>query len=58
MENVIKNVLAHDLMILNMEGIEYTIIKSKHMDGYDVHEIRIDGDSLYYDMALHAIRRK
>lgn len=58
MENIIKNVLAHDLMILNMKGIEYTILKSKHMNGYDVHEIRIDGDELYYDMVLHTIRRK
>ena len=58
MENNIKNVLAHDLMILNMEGVEYTILKSKHMNGYDVHEIRIEGDELYYDMVLHAIRRK
>lgn len=58
MEYIIENVLAHDLMILNREGIEYTILKSKHMDGYDVHKIRIDGDELYYNMVLHAIRRK
>ena len=58
MENIIKNVLAHDLAILNREGIAYTILKSKHMSGYDVHEIRIDGDELYYNMVLHTIRRK
>lgn len=57
MENIIKNVLMHDLMILDREGIEYTILNIDHKNGYDVYEIRIDGDELYYKMVLHAIRR-
>ena len=57
MENIIKNVLMHDLMILDREGIEYTILSIDHRNGYDAYEIRIDGDELYYKMVLHAIRR-
>lgn len=57
MKNIIKNVLMHDLMILDREGIEYTILNINHRNGYDVYEIRIDGDELYYKMVLHAIRR-
>lgn len=56
-ENIIKNVLMRDLMILDIEGIEYTILNIDNRNGYDVYEIKIDGDDLYYKMALHAIRR-
>lgn len=57
MENIIKNVLVQDLIILDREGIEYSILNINHRNGYDVYEIRIDGDELYYKMVLHAIRR-
>ena len=57
MENIIKDVLLHDIIILEIEGIKYTVLKTEHRNGYDVQEIRIDGDELYYKMALHAIRR-
>ena len=58
MENIIKNVLMHDLMILDREGIEYTILNINHRNGYDLYDIRINGDELYYKMVLHAIRRE
>lgn len=57
MENIIKNVMWSDLMILDREGIEYTILNIEHRSFYDYYEIRIDGDELYYKMVLHAIRR-
>ena len=57
MENIIKNALMQDLMILDREGIEYTILNINHRNGYDAYDIRIDSDELYYKMALHAIRR-
>ena len=57
MGNIIKDVLMHDLVILDREGIMYTILNIDHRNGYDVYEIRIDGDELYYKMVLHVIRR-
>ena len=57
MKNIIKNVLMHDLMILDRDGIEYIILNINHKNGYDVYEIKIDGDEPYYNMALDAIRR-
>ena len=57
MENIIKNVATHELMILDREGIEYTILNIEHKSFYDLYEIRIDCDELYYKMVLHAIRR-
>lgn len=57
MENIIKDVLMHDLMILDREGIKYTILNINHKNSCDVYEIGIDGDELYYKMVLHTIRR-
>lgn len=57
MEKIIKDALWQDVRTLDREGIEYDIFKIKHMSGYDVYEIKICGDKLYIDMALHAIRR-
>lgn len=57
MEKIIKDALWQDVRTLDREGIEYDILKIKPMKGYDVYEIKISGDKLYIDMALHAIRR-
>lgn len=57
MEKIIKDALWQDVRTLDREGIEYDILKIKPMKGYDVYEIKIVGDKLYIDMALHAIRR-
>lgn len=57
MEKIIKDALWQDVRTLDIEGIEYDILKINHRNGYDVYEIKISGDKLYIDMALHAIRR-
>lgn len=57
MEKIIKDALWQDVRTLDREGIEYDILKINPRKGYDVYEIKISGDKLYIDMALHAIRR-
>ena len=55
MENIIKNILMHDLNILDNGMFNYTIMNIVHRNGYDVYDIRIDGDQSQYTKALHAI---
>lgn len=58
-EYIINDVTKEDLDILDREGIMFTIMSvtyRKNRD-YDTYNIRIEGDKLYYYMALNSIRR-
>lgn len=58
-EYIINDITKEDLDILNREGIMFTTMSvtyRKNRD-YDTYNIRIEGDKLYYYMALNSIRR-
>lgn len=55
MDNIIKNASIDELKILSREGIEYSLLD---VNDDDTAKIRIDGDELYYSMALDAICRR
>ena len=51
MEHIIPNVTIEEIEILEREGFEW------YMDDIFGEDIVIEGDELYFKMALHAIRR-
>jgi hypothetical protein len=58
-EYIINDITKEDLDILDKEGIMFTImgVTYKKNRDYDTYNIRIEGDKLYYYMALNSIRR-
>lgn len=52
MEYIIENVTDEEIDILDKEGIEW------YPDDLNGRDIVIEGDEIYYEMALHAIRRE
>lgn len=51
MEFIIENVTDEEIRILEREGFEW------YPDDINSNNAVIEGDSLYYRMALHALRR-
>lgn len=51
MEFIIENITDEETKILEREGFEW------HPDDINSNDVVIEGDSLYYRMALHALRR-
>lgn len=48
---VIENVTNEELQILEREGFEW------YLEDMNSRDIVVEGDALYYGMALHALRR-
>lgn len=51
MEFIIENITDEETKILDREGFEW------YPDDINSNDVVIEGDSLYYRMALHALRR-
>lgn len=51
MEFIIENVTDEEMRILEREGFEW------YPDDINSNDIVIEGNALYYRMALHALRR-
>ena len=51
MEFIIENITDEETKILEREGFEW------YPDDINSNDVVIKGDSLYYRMALHALRR-
>lgn len=51
MEFIIENITDEETKILEREGFEW------YLDDINSNDVVIEGDSLYYRMALHALRR-
>lgn len=52
MEHIITNVTKEEIDILEREGFEW------YPDDMETNDIVIEGDEAYFNMALHAIRRR
>lgn len=51
MEFIIENVTDEEMRILEREGFEW------YPEDMNSRDIVVEGDALYYGMALHALRR-
>lgn len=51
MRFIVENVTDEEIQILEREGFEW------YLDDINSNDVVIEGDALYYRMALHALRR-